>query len=115
MLEIIKTESQAMNPDTISHPAYEVYQFMENFFEAVHKGSSPEIETYFSDEIEPFKVPRNAKWTDRTLIADDNLATFSCALKFNIQTALRMTCVLDKSEGHWQIIHGKIESTEHSH
>lgn len=115
MLEIIKTESQAMNLNTLSQPAYEVHQFMENFFEAVHEGSSQEIETYYADEMESFKVPRNAKWTDRTLIADDHLATFSCSLTFNIKTALRLSCVLDKSEGYWQIIHGKVESAEHCH
>ena len=115
MLEIIRPETQAMNSNTISQTAYEVNQFMENYFESIHDGSLEEIATYYTDDIEPFKVPRNAKQTDKVLIADEHLATFSCALRSNVKTALRLTCVLDKSEGYWQIIHGKVESAESTH
>ena len=108
MLEMSRTQIQNVNPCHMSQPSYEVLQFMRNFYEAVHEGNPEEISSYYADEMEPFNFPLNAEWTDETLLVEDHLATFSCTLQACANTEIRLTCVLDKSEGYWQIIHGEI-------
>ena len=115
MLEIIRTQSRALEINQVSQPACEVSQFMKNFFEATHEGNPEEISTYYADEMEPFSFPFNADWIDETLLVDDHLATFSCILRTSDSDEQRLTCVLDKSEGYWQIIHGEIRNESRRH
>jgi hypothetical protein len=116
MLEVIKTHNQAGGFNRMSHQAYEVSQFMKNFSEAVHEGNTEEIATYYADDMEPFEFPLNAEWIDETIFVDDHLATFSCCLRSadgaSGTTMPQLTCVLDKSEGYWQIIHGEIQKSD---
>ncbi len=115
MLEIIKTQNQSVDLNQISEQAYEVSQFMKNFSEAVHSGNEEEISSYYADDMEPFNFPLNADWMDETILVDDHLATFSCSLRSSGDSLKQLCCVLDKSEGYWQIIHGEFENENCRH
>lgn len=115
MMEMIKTQTAVMSLNPISQPACEVIQFMRNFTEAVHDGNIEEIETYYADEMESFNLPLNADWSDDTLVVDDHLATYTCKIQEGSHSDLKLTFVLDKSEGYWQIIHGEIKDCSHKH
>lgn len=115
MLEVIRTQTQAMPLFPISQPACEVSRFMKNFFEAAHGGNAEEVATYFSDEMEALDFPLYANWSNETLSVDDQLATFSCTLTTEESPQFKLNCVLDKSEGYWQIIHGEVQSNNSRH
>ncbi len=115
MLEVIRVQSQAANLDQISHPAYEVSQFMKNFSEAVHAGNPVEAYTYYADEAKPLNISADAKWINETILVDDQIAAFSCFLQTSASTVQQLNCVLDKSEGYWQILHGKIQNHYRGH
>lgn len=114
MIEAINTETYASIANPVSQPGCEVSHFMKNFFEATQSGNAEETSTFYADDMEPFSFPLNAERTNENLLVDDHLATFSCSL-LKGATTLRMTCVLDKSAGYWQIIHGDIRNGEHDH
>jgi hemerythrin-like domain-containing protein len=115
MLEMIRTENQTSGINQISQPACEVSQFIKNFSDAVHEGNSEEISSYFSDEMKPVEFSQNAQWTDETILIDDHVATFSCTLQSRARSEQRLTCVLDKSEGYWQIIHAEVRDDNRNH
>ena len=115
MLEIVRTQTQSLPQIHISQPACEASQFMKNFFEAARGGNLEEVATYFSDEMEALEFPLNANWSDERLMVEDQLATFSCSLSDGVNPDLRLKCVLDKSEGYWQIIHGEVVNNNLSH
>jgi hypothetical protein len=115
MLEIIKSESRTTGFNRVSQPACEVSQFMKNFFEALSEGNVDEVNTYFSDEMEPINIPLTADFVDQTLVVDDHIAAFSCCLLNGANSSEKLTCVLDKSEGYWQIIHAAIVNENGTH
>lgn len=115
MLEMIKTQDLAQQLNQISQPGCEVSRFMKNFSQAAHEGNPEEIASYFADDMEAFEFPLDAEWTDETILVDDHVATFSCSLRQGANVEQRLTCVLDKSEGYWQIIHGEVCNENHKH
>ena len=115
MLEVIRNRNENLGFHHFSQQACEVSQFMKNFSEAVQEKNQEEASTYYADEMEPIPFPLDAQWIDETIVVDDHLATFSCALSPRETTAQRLTCVLDKSEGYWQIIFGEIKDNTSNH
>lgn len=115
MLEVIKSQTQNLGFHHSSQQACEVNQFMQNFYEAVRENNAEEISTYYSDEMESFDFPLKADWRDETIVVDDHLATFSCTLRTSDNGEQKLKCVLDKSEGYWQIIFGEIKNSNSSH
>lgn len=81
MLEIIRVQNQVVSLDQMSHPAYEVSQFMKNFSEAVHAGNSAEAYIYYANEAKPLNISPDAKWIDETILVDNQIAAFSCFLQ----------------------------------
>ncbi len=115
MLETIRVQNQSGNMDQKSNPAFEVSQFMKNFSEAVHTGNPKEIFTYYADEARPLNISTDAKWIDETILVDEQIAAFSCFLQTSESTVQQLSCVLDKSEGYWQILHGKVQNDYRGH
>lgn len=116
MLEVINPlKSKMIDSNSGSLSAREVSQFMKNFFEALKSGNTEEVETYYADEMNPISLPSNTQWHDKTILVDDHLATFACALESDRHSRRNLLFVLDKSEGFWQIIHGEIQTHFHSH
>lgn len=110
MIEMIGLQNEEIKNRAASPASCEVSHFIKNFHEAVMGKNSIEIATYFSDEMESFYFPLDAIWTAENIVVGDHLATFNCTLKLETNVNLRMTCVLDKSEGYWQIIHGELHN-----
>ncbi len=128
-----ETESQQTlsqtNSETVKgqlgDPKYEVQQFMKNYAEAVRGGNLEEILSYYSDDIEAFDCPKIHyasefnfpvvyQFVGQKVFADKKLATFSSLVCITgtakqtdeeIESWFRLTCVLEKSQGYWQIAH----------
>lgn len=121
MMEVIKSETQMNstlnNTKLSSTPVFEATQFMKNFIEALQNGNSEEIASYYADEADYIALapPANVEWTDESLFVEDHIATFKCCLRAGAEGEQSFTCVLDKSEGYWQIIHCEIKDTVSYH
>ncbi len=115
MLEIIRSENQSIDANRVSQQGCEVSQFMKNFFDAVREGNQDEVSTYYVDDTKELNFPLHAIISDELILVDDHLATFGGTLYTAVGAQLRLTCVLDKSEGYWQIIHGEIQNDSLSH
>ena len=115
MLEVISSQNQLTDTNQVSQQACEVTQFMKNFFAAAGDKNLEEVATYYSDDMEPLDFPLNASVSDELILVDDHLATFGATLYTAASAKLQITCVLDKSEGYWQIIHGEIHNDSFNH
>lgn len=112
MIEILRRQNEAVNPNHVSQPSQEVSRFMENYFDAVHSGNIEEVNTYYANTMEPMVLPMYLEHTDQAIVVDDYLATYSCNIK---GTRMHLTYILDKSEGYWQIIQGEIQGANTHH
>ena len=110
MLEVIRSKNQSIGANQFSQQACEVSQFMKNFFDAVREGNQEEVSTYYADDMEELNFPLRAIISDELFLVDDHLATFGGTLYTAVGARLQLTCVLDKSEGYGQIIHGEIQN-----
>ncbi len=115
MLDIIRTQNRSKNFNRITQHGCEVKKFMKNFFDAVAESSQEEIETYYADEMTPLNFPMHVRCSNETIIADDHIATYSCSIRQTENTDELFVCVLDKSEGYWQIISGQIQNEIQHH
>ncbi len=115
MLEVSGSQNQATRTNQVSQQVCEVSQFMKNFFGAASDGNFEEVATYYSDDMKPFNFPLNARVSDELILVDDHLATFGATLHTAASAKLQIICMLDKSEGYWQIIHGEIYNDSLNH
>lgn len=115
MLEVISSQNQLTDTNQVSLQACEVTRFMKNFFAAASDENLEEVVTYYSDDMEPLNFPLNVSVSDELILIDGHLATFGATLYTATSAKLQIVCVLDKSEGYWQIIHGEIYNDSLNH
>jgi ketosteroid isomerase-like protein len=119
------TPAVEFKKDQLGDPEFEVHHFMKNYAGAVRGGNLEEILSYYSDDIEAFACPKIHYATEfsfpvgyqfiaEKIFADGKLATFSALVCISgkskrtfqpLESWYRLTCVLEKSQGYWQIAH----------
>lgn len=112
MFELIQKENEMLNPNLTPNLNYEVSRFMENFFDAVHRGDIEEANTYFSHTADPIEMPIHAEAANEVIVVDDYFASYTCNLK---GTRMHFSFSLDKSKGYWEIIQGEIQGSNTRH
>jgi ketosteroid isomerase-like protein len=119
-----QTPAAEFKKGRLGDPEFEVHQFMKNYAGAVRGGNLEEILSYYSDDIEAFDCPKihyaseysfpvSYQFIAEKIFANGKLATFSALVCVTgkskrtlrpLESWYRLTCVLEKSQGYWQIV-----------